>query len=190
MLHIISRQIQRYLGPHLIQAHNDSVIFSYIMLDILRCICLHSGIFWQIQGYSEYWHSQTCLCILRHIQNPWLIQPYSEPLTYLDSFRHYSRAIHTYSEPCLSRFRYIQNSGLFRHVMFHVYSGVVTKLQVLRHICHIGIQAYSGSWHYRLSNVKQHLLFKSGSSFKSFGTFFHFCLKSKHSNFFFRIVFQ
>ena len=143
------------------------------MLDILRYICPHSGIFWQIQGYSESWHSQTCLYILRHIQNPWLIQPYSEPLTYLDSFRHYSRAIHTYSEPYQSGFRHIQNSGQFRHFVLaysqsYRYRGIFATLG-FRHIQDPGI---TGS-----SNVKEHLLFKSGSSFKSFGTFSYFCFK-------------
>ena len=95
-----------------------SVIFT---LDIFRPFCQHSGIFWLIQAYLESWHSQTYSCILRHIRNPWLIQAYSESQTYLASFRHYSRAIHAYSKPYLSRFRHIQNSGLFRHVMFQEY---------------------------------------------------------------------
>ena len=42
--------------------------------------------------------AQLDICILKHIQNSWLIQAYSEPLTYLASFRHYPRAIHAYSE--------------------------------------------------------------------------------------------
>ena len=42
------------------------------------------------------------------------------------------------------------------------------------------------SWHCRLSNVKQYLLFKSGYSFKSFGTFFYFCFKINIQFFFFQ----
>ena len=60
----------------------------FITLDILRHICLHLGIFWQIQPYSESWHSQTYSCLLRHIQNPQLIQGHSKPQTYLVYFRH------------------------------------------------------------------------------------------------------
>ena len=109
-----------------------SVIFT--TLDIFRPICPHFGIFRTIQAYSESWHSQTYSFILRHIQNPWLIQKYSDSLTYLASSRHYSRAIHAYSEPYFSRFRHIKNSGLFRHVMFHAYTGIFTKLHILKHI--------------------------------------------------------
>ena len=56
--------------------------------------------------------------------------------------------------------------------MFHAYSGIFTKLHIARHIC-----AHWDSDIFRIlalpvqSNVKQQLLFKSGS--------FHFC-KSKH----------
>ena len=147
------------------------------MLVILRYICPHSGIFWQIQGYSKPWHSQTCSCVLtlsaanplkwsntlkqfvrkvptnclsmfdhfvglalkglRQIQSPWLIPPYSEPLTYLASFRRYL-AIHAYSEPYLSRFRHIQNSGLFRHVIYHANSYL-----------HRGIPAHIGIRHFQ-----------------------------------------
>ena len=169
---IIFRQIQRYLGPQHIQARYVSATPSYIPLDILRYIWPHPSMFWFIQGYSEPCDSQTCLCILRCIQNQQFIQPYSELLTYLVSFRHYSRAIHAYSEHYLNRLRHIQNSGLFRHVMFHAYSGTFTKLHVSRHICpHLDsgmfrilalpLQGMQGS------NVKQHLLFKSSSFFKS-----------------------
>ena len=63
-----------------------SAIFA--TLDILRHICPHLGIFWQIQAYLESCHSQTYLCILRHIQNSWFIQAYSEPYAYLVSSRH------------------------------------------------------------------------------------------------------
>ena len=63
------------------------------------------------------------------------MQAYSEPSTYLASLSHYSRAIHAYSEPYLSRLKYIQNFDLIRHVIFHVYSGIFTKLHISRHIC-------------------------------------------------------
>ena len=89
--------------------------------------------FRQIQAYSKSWHSQTYSYIIRHIHNPQLVQAYSEPLKYLAGFRHYSRTIHAYSEPYLGRFRHIQNSGLFRHVMLHVCPGKFTKLHIFRH---------------------------------------------------------
>ena len=64
------------------------------------------------------------------------IKAYSEPIVSSGIFRnvdniksvlgrlfiYYSRAIYAYPEPYLGRFRYIQNFGLFRHVMFHAYS--------------------------------------------------------------------
>ena len=138
----------QYLGrfkvtqnPRIIQAPYVSSLFQvaysviFTTLDIFMPIFPHSGIFWLIQVYSESWHNQTYSCIFRHIQNPWLIQIYSELLTYLANFRHYSRASHAYSEPYLSRFRHMQNSGLFRHVMFHAYSGIFTKSHITRHIC-------------------------------------------------------
>ena len=140
-----------------------SAIFT--TLDTLRHIHPNSGIF---QHSFESWHSQTYSCILRHIQNTRLIQEYSEPLTYLACFRHYSRAIHAYSEAFLSRFRHIQNYGLFRYVMFHRYFRQINK------VTHI--EAYLPTLEFRYiqdpgitgsSNVKQHMLVNSGSSFKS-----------------------
>ena len=83
---------------------------TFTTLDKLRRTCPHLSIFRQIQAYSESWHSKTC--ILRHMQNPWLALGYSEPPTYLASLRHYSRSIHVYSEPYLSRFRHIQDPGI------------------------------------------------------------------------------
>ena len=133
------------------------------MLDILNYICQHSGIFRQIQTYSESWHSQTYSCILKHIQNSWFIQTYSEPQTYLVSFRHVIQVLLKsnlcYSELYLGKFRYIQNFGLFSHV----YSGIFTKLHSWLHLSrntfpHSGIfqqiQAYSGSLHYRSKQCK------------------------------------
>ena len=137
--------IQRYLGPRLIQERYVSGIFSFITLDILRYICVSFG-------------------TLTHIQNPWLILPYSETLTYLSSFRHYSKVIYLYSEPYLNKFRYSWNSDLLRHAMFHAYSGIFTKLDISKHIFpHCDSDpGITGS-----SNVKQQLLLKLGPSFKS-----------------------
>ena len=177
-----------------------SVIFT--MLDILRHICPHSAIFEQIQAYSKSWHRQTYSCILRHIQNPWLIQTYLELLKYLSSFRQQSRAIRAYSEPYLGIFRHIQYSGLFRHLMFHVQSSIFTKLHISRNVCpHWSIfqqiQAYSDIFRHiqdlgiiGSNNIKQHLLFNQvlllNNCSNLFGTFIHFYFKGKHSKKFFR----
>ena len=96
-----------------------------------------------------------------------------EQLTYLDSFRHYSRAIHAYSEPYLSRFRHIYNSGSFRVVLFHAYSRIFIKLHILRHIF-----PHWDSYIFRIL-ASQVLLLNHCSDL--FGTFFYFCLKSKYS---------
>ena len=67
-----------------------SVIFT--TLDILKHICPHLGMFWQIQAYSKSWQSFM------------YIKAYSEPMAYsgifrtVGSFRHYSRAIYANSE--------------------------------------------------------------------------------------------
>ena len=165
---MITTSIIKELRPRLIKPRFVCGIFSHIKLDILRYVCLRSAIFWQIQEYSESWHSQTYSCILRYIQNSWPIQPYSEPVTYLARSRYYSRAIHAYSGPYLSRFRHIYHSGLFGHVMFHAYSGIFTKVHISRYIC-----PPSDSDIFRIlalpiqKHVKQHLLFKLGFSFKS-----------------------
>ena len=68
----------------------NSGLFSHVMfqtysaifttLDTLTHICPHSGIFLQIQAYSESWHSQTYSCILRHVRK-------SEPMTSSGIFR-------------------------------------------------------------------------------------------------------
>ena len=135
-LHIVFRQIQGYLETRLIQARYVSGIFSHIhTVRRIEGYLSTSSIFRQIQAYSKSWQSQTCSCILKHIQNAWLIQTYLEPLTYLASFKLYSREFLAYSEPYLSRFRHAQNSGLFRHVMFQTYSHIFTKLHISRHIC-------------------------------------------------------
>ena len=60
-----------------------SAIFT--ALDILKHICPRLGMFWQIQLYSETWHSWAYSYILKYIQDPWLIQAYSEPLSVPDT---------------------------------------------------------------------------------------------------------
>ena len=145
-----------------------SAIFT--TLDILRYICPYWGIFQQIQAYSE----------------PMLIMAYSEAQTCLTSFWHVVQLLlksHLgISEPYLGRFMHIQNFRLFRHVMFHAYSGKLTKvhslLQLQRNIfLHLDIfqqiQAYSRSLH----QFKPTLLRKSRSSFKSLEHFFIFASK-------------
>ena len=107
-------------------------------------------------------------------------------MTYGASFSHFSRAIHACSEPYASRFRHINNSGSFRHVMFHVYSGKFTKLHISRHIWCIYInKAYILALPIQImqSNTcssNQVLLLNHCSD--QFGKFFDFCLISKHFN--------
>ena len=67
---------------------NNANIQPYSQRQTLRHIFPYSGIFRQIQACSEPLHSEAYSCILRHIQNPQLFQVYSEPQTYLVSFRH------------------------------------------------------------------------------------------------------
>ena len=152
--------------------------------------------FRQIQAYSKSWHSQTYSYIIRHIHNPQLVQAYSEPLKYLAGFRHYSRTIHAYSEPYLGRFRHIQNSGLFRHVMLHACPGKFTKLHIFRHAFFLTlghISADSSIFRILVLSVQitqsntcsssQVILLNHCSNL--FGTFFHFCCKGKHSKLFY-----
>ena len=84
--------------------------------------------------------------------------------------------------------------------MFHVYSGIFIKLHISRHIfphwisdilriLALPVQGMQGS------NVNQHLLFKSGSSFKSlfrsiWNIFLNFVSKVNIQEKIFRIVFQ
>ena len=149
-----------------------SAIFR--MLYIQRHICPHSGMFRQIQVYLESWHRQTYSFILRyirthglfrHIQNHRHIYPISGTL-----FRDYSGAIYVHSEPYLGKFRHILVSGLFRHGMFHVYScisytyrGIFAHIRVyFNRFMHIQDPCLTGA-----NSVNQHLLLRSGSSFKS-----------------------
>ena len=112
-----------------------------------------------------------------------LFRHHSEPLTYLDSFRHSQE-----------QFMHILNLAWVDSDIFRTLACLGT---LFRHIHKVtDIEAYLPHWDsgmFRIlalqacnaSYVKQHLLFKSGYSFKSFVTFFfYFCFKSKHSIFF------
>ena len=99
-----------------------SVIFT--TFDIVKPIFPHLGIFRMIQAQLDLFM---------------YIKAYSEPMAYSGIFRtadifsqFQTRAIHAYSEPYLSRFRHIyNNSGLFRHVMFHAF-------RYIHKVTHIG----------------------------------------------------
>ena len=107
--------------------------------------------------------------LFRHIQNCRYIS------SLLCTLFRYSRAIYVHSERYLGRLMHIQSPSLLRHLMFHANSGIFPKLHILRNMCpHLDmfqeIQIYSGSLHYRPKQCEPtpaHLLFKSGSSFKS-----------------------
>ena len=69
----------------------------------------------------------------------------------------------------------ISKTGLFRRVMFHAYSDIFTKFYSWLHLwmntCPYSgifqqIEAYQDPYIAGLNSVNQHLLFKSGSSFK------------------------
>ena len=137
---MVSTQVQGYLEPPAYLARYVSDIFSHIYN--VRYIEAFLPIFGNILADSGI------LRILAQLDIFVYIQDYSEPLKYLASFGHYSRAIHAYSGRYLDRFRHI---GLFTHIG--------TYFCIFRRIQNPGI---TGS-----NNVKQHLLFKSGSSFKS-----------------------
>ena len=145
-----------------------SAIFT--TLDILSHIFPHSGIFLQNQRQSESGHHQKYSCILRYIQSLSLIQAYS----YLAGLRYYSRAIHANFERYLSRFRYLwliqarNISRIFTHI--HKVTHIEACLPTLR-LRHIKDPRITSS-----SNVKQCLLFKSGSSFKPLFLHFHFLI--------------
>ena len=97
----------------------------FTTLDILKHICSHLGIFWQIQAYSHSWHSQTYSCILKHIQNQWLIQGYSEPFWQFQTltqarnvsriFRHIHKFTHTEAYQPTLRLRHIQDPGIIHN---------------------------------------------------------------------------
>ena len=140
----------------------------FTTLDIIRFIYPHSDIFCEIQNQNLA--DLECL----------------EPMAYsgiLRTVNIFSQFQASYSEitqeqfimyvlNCSGRFRHIQNSCLFRHVMFHAYSGAFTKLRLSRNICphsgmHQQILACQDPCIIGPNSVNQHLLFKSGSSFKS-----------------------
>ena len=150
------------------------VIFTTLFKHIVAYLSSF-GIFWQIQAYLESWHSQTYSYVLSHIQNRRHIQLVSRTLLMKSNL--------CIAEPYLGRFRHIQNPGLFRHVMFHAYSSIFTKIHICTHTClHIEVYIQDpdiiGS-----NNVNPHLLFKSGSFVKSL-------FKSIWNIFSFRIVLQ
>ena len=107
-------------------------------------------------------------------------------MTYLASFRQYSRAIHVCSKRYPSR---LGGIVLLRHVIFQAYSGTFTKLHISSHI-----RRHWDSDIFRIlaitfsNSVKLHFLFMTGSSFKSlFGSIwniFDFCFKSNCLTFF------
>ena len=143
-----------------------SAIFT--TLDIIRLIYPHSDIFWEIQNQHlvdlEYLEPMAYSGILRTVNIFSQFQASYSGITQ-EQFIMY---VLNYS----GRFRHIQNSCLFRHVMFHAYSGAFTKLRLSRNICphsgmHQQILACQDPCIIGPNSVNQHLLFKSGSSFKS-----------------------
>ena len=127
LIQVIQKTIQGYLELRLIHARYVSGIISHI--NNVRHSEAYFPTFRYILADPGIVRILTQLDIFKYIQ------AYSEPLEYLASQRNYSRAIHAYSEPYLSRFRHIQSSGLFRHVMLHAYLGTLTKLYISRRIC-------------------------------------------------------
>ena len=117
----------------------------FTTLDILKHICPHLDMFWQIQAYSDSWHSLTYSCILKHIKNPWLIQAYSEPLTVSDTtqvqFMHILNL--NWADSDIFRTLTYLGSKCFTHIQ--AYSQTYTYRGIL---AYIEIKAYSESWHY------------------------------------------
>ena len=83
---------------------------------------------------ATFRHSWSYSCILRHIQNTWLIQAYLEPEIYLVSFR---RTLQVLLRSNLFIFwilftqtqAYLELWFIYRHVMFHVCSGIFSTLE-------------------------------------------------------------
>ena len=90
------------------------------------------GIFWMLP--ATFRHSWSYSCILRHIQNTWLIQAYLELEIYLVSFRH---TIQVLLRSNLFIFwilftqtqAYVELWFIYRHVMFHVYSDIFSTVE-------------------------------------------------------------
>ena len=136
-----------------------SAIFT--TLNILRHICAH-------QVYFDRF---------RHIQDPGILVQFEIFMYIKTCSEPYSGLIQVLRKRnwCIYwiLFRltqaYIQNSGLFRHIMFLAYSGIFTKLHKSRHIW-----VYFSRFRYiqdpditSSNNVNQYLCVKSCSSFKS-----------------------
>ena len=83
---------------------------------------------------ATFRHSWSYSCILRHIQNTWLTQAYLEPEIYLVSFR---RTLQVLLRSNLFIFwilftqtqAYLELWFIYRHVMFHVYSGIFSTVE-------------------------------------------------------------
>ena len=83
---------------------------------------------------ATFRHSWSYSCILRHIQNTWLIQAYLEPEIYLVSFR---RTLQVLLRSNLFIFwilftqtqAYLELWFICRHVMFHAYSGIFSTVE-------------------------------------------------------------
>ena len=83
---------------------------------------------------ATFRHSWSYSCMLRHIQNTWLTQAYLEPEIYLVSFR---RTLQVLLRSNLFIFwilftqtqAYLELWFIYRHVMFHVYSGIFSTVE-------------------------------------------------------------
>ena len=144
-------KIQAYLDFRLIQASCISGMYSHIHNP--RYIEVYLLTFGRILTNSVIFRILTQLDIFM------FNKAYSKPTAHSGTFRNvdifsqfhtgYSgtqEAIYAYSEP---RLAYLE-PWLIRHVMFHAYLSIFTKLNISRNICqHQGIfqqnQAYSGS---------------------------------------------
>ena len=76
-------------------------------LDIFRDICPHLGTHIWVPTFGYILADSEIFRILTHLDIFVYTQAYSEQLKCLARFRHYSRAIHAYSERYLGRFRHI-----------------------------------------------------------------------------------
>ena len=107
-------------------SHIHSIRYIKAYLPIFGYISADSGMFRVLEQWDIFIYIKT------HSEH----MAYSgifETIDIFSQFR-YSRAIYAYSEPYFGRFRHIQNFGLFKHVMFHAYSGIFTKLQSWLHL--------------------------------------------------------
>ena len=142
-----------------------SAIFT--TLDIFTNIRIYFSRFMHIQNpvtvrlihvYQSIFRTQG---LFRYIQNHRRIKSVSNTL-----LKDYSRVIYPYSEP----FRQIQvhlELSLIQHEMFHVYSGLYTKLHLSMNtwkFTHSSkfqqILSYLKSWHYRSKKCKSTLGFQ------------------------------